>query len=558
MSRLLEQMGYQGENNKCNPITAMSEQALLLSDIMMDAINDSINEDIINRAFAEGYDPFAEGMFSGVNSVAADVKRGMSNGMNMIKELFKKAIQMIKNILRDFLNQEKQLYKLIQDMKNALRDRTRNVKDPRRNMKIITYESLAEASIPINGAPPKSYTEAILFICGLLDQASAGAQGQDTSQGAKQLSQKRSVQQVIQDWLHNWFESVKRLAKPWKKQTQQGGSQNQYDFAHAEKTVTKLIEMQVRGEESQTNKEWMQFLNEMAKAVDSHAKSYMDVTPDAIGSLARMLAAYGLQSDTFNDKKDSKVQVQDFNAVQLEKKNVDANTAYEVTRGLLNDFIDLYVNLNRRKLSRNFKNKEMKLQQMMTKLDRLVDRKNDGNTQRNFNQSGTSLVDQGKSMTEKSLGAGSSYNEIMREVHDYMSEAFGEGLFGNNNGTQNYNTDNGNTNNNSTPNNANANNNEYGGTDNTAGNDPSNTGNLVPYVKAYVVNFSQGTMHCAMFYNAVLKKWNYAVKETLVAYYALTTGSKDNNKTDNVQVPNNNKGNNNNQGNNEEIPTGKL
>ena len=141
MSRLLEQMGYEGENNKCNPITAMSEQALLLSDIMMDAINDSINEDIINRAFAEGYDPFAEGMFSGVNSVAADVKRGMSNGMNMIKELFKKAIQMIKNILRDFLNQEKQLYKLIQDMKNALRDRTRNVKDPRRTMKIITYES---------------------------------------------------------------------------------------------------------------------------------------------------------------------------------------------------------------------------------------------------------------------------------------------------------------------------------------------------------------------------------------------------------------------------------
>ena len=552
MSSLLEQMGYQGENNKCNPITAMSEQALLLSDIMMDAINDSINEDIINRAFAEGYDPYGEGMFSGVNSVAADIKRGVSNGMGMIKELFKKAIQMIKNILRDFLNQEKQLYKLIQDMKNALRDRTQNVRDPKRTMKIITYESLAEASIPINGAPPKSYTEAILFICGLLDQASAGAQGQDTSQGAKQLSQKRSIQQVIQDWIHNWFESVKRLAKPWKKQQQQGGTQNQYDFAHAEKTVTKLIELQIRGEESQTNKEWMQYLNEMAKAIDSKAKSYMDVTPDAIGSLARMLAAYGLQSDAFNDKKDSKVQVQDFNAVQLEKKNVDANNAYEITKGLLNDFIDLYVNLNRRKLSRNFKNKEMKLQQMMTKLDRLVDRKNDGNANRNFNQSGTSLVDQGKSMTEKSLGAGSSYNEIMREVHDYMSEAFGEGLFGNDNGTQNYNN---NQPQQSTANNVN--NNEYGGTDNTAGNDPSNTSNLVPYVKAYVVNFSQGTMHCAMFYNAVLKKWNYAVKETLVAFYALTTGSGNNNKTDNVQVPqNNNKQNN--QGNNEEIPTGKL
>lgn len=555
MSTLLEQMGYQGENNKCNPITAMSEQALLLSDIMMDAINDSINEDIINRAFAEGYDPFAEGMFSGVNSVAADIKRGISNGMGMIKELFKKAIQMIKNILRDFLNQEKQLYKLIQDMKNALRDRTRNVRDPKRTMKIITYESLAEASIPINGAPPKSYTEAILFICGLLDQASAGAQGQDTSQGAKQLSQKRSIQQVIKDWIHNWFESVKRLAKPWKKQTQQGGTQNQYDFAHAEKTVTKLIELQIRGEESQTNKEWMLYLNEMAKAVDSHAKSYMDVTPDAIGSLARMLAAYGLQSDAFNDKKDSKVQVQDFNAVQLEKKNVDANTAYEVTRGLLNDFIDLYVNLNRRKLSRSFKNKEMKLQQMMTKLDRLVDRKNDGNANRNFNQSGTELVNQGKTMTEKSLGAGASYNEIMREVHDYMSEAFGESLFGNNNGTTNANSQPAQQ---STANNAN--NNEYGGTDTTAGDDPSNTSNLVPYVKSYIVNFSQGTMHCAMFYNAVLKKWNYAVKETLVAYYALTTGSGNNNKkTDDVQVPQNNKANNNNnQGNNEEIPTGKL
>ena len=173
---LLEKMGY---HKIGNPVTAMMENATILSEMICDEIDAEFATMVIEAAYAEGLDPYAEGMFGttfnplgGVRSVARDAKQLIGRGWQFIKDMIKKVIEMIKNILKDFFAAERQVGKLLNDCKKALKERIREIRDNNKVMKVITFESLTELNIPIHEAIRGSYSAKLLLMCGLLDKAS--------------------------------------------------------------------------------------------------------------------------------------------------------------------------------------------------------------------------------------------------------------------------------------------------------------------------------------------------------------------------------------------------
>ena len=167
---LLDKLGY----DKNEKLISLGESALNLSDIIITEINNDFNDYIIEKAYSESQ-AYSEGLFNGnlsasIRSAGQYIKDSAADGWQMLKDLFKKAMDMMKSILREFFNQEKHLMKYITDIKKALNDRSRNIKSEERIMEVITYESLAEAKVPIHAALEDSYTAGILTLCDLLDK----------------------------------------------------------------------------------------------------------------------------------------------------------------------------------------------------------------------------------------------------------------------------------------------------------------------------------------------------------------------------------------------------
>lgn len=649
---LLEKMGY---HKIGNPVTAMMENATILSEMMCDEIDAEFSTKVIEASYAEGLDPYAEGMFGttfnplgGVRSVARDAKQLIGRGWQFIKDMIKKVIEMIKNILKDFFAAEKQVGKLLNDCKKALKERIREIRDNNKVMKVITFESLTELNIPIHEAIRGSYSAKLLLMCGLLDKASTqrsdaraksgesyyeyeeeldafgegkgkGAtnstykngrpkpkpnrpkpnananknnqqstentdqpqnqqdtdntsssgtgkteDGQNVDVTGKPTGKTATVDEEIEDQYNEMKNNIHNENADYSNQTKDG--QNASEVSPDIKDYRNFIMAEVKGGRNMSNRNWADLLNEMAKIVNSKARDYLDVNPGMITYVAREMYSYGLYSKRRirGNEKERRVQANDLNLQKLTRYRLRAPDVYDVTSNLLRDFVDLYTELQRQKLSDYFKNKQNALNTLSSKLDRLQNRVNDNNRdgkQNLNNQRGsTAFVDQGRNTNNNQNtntntgnnnanannnpnpnGQSADYIELLNDIYNYSP--YGEGLFNNTGSNNNTNNNNNGQNNNSNP----------SGNGQTVEQD-EDTNNLINYVRAYIVGTSQGLMQAASFYNAILKKWNEACRATIIAFYAVTTTDKKP-----VEINNNFKapdvGNQNNNNSEEEVPT---
>ena len=628
---LLEKMGY---HKIGNPITAMMENATILSEIMCDEIDAEFSTKVIEAAYAEGLDPYAEGMFGttfnplgGVRSVARDAKQLVGRGWQFIKDMIKKVIDMIKNILKDFFAAEKQVGKLLNDCKKALKERIREIRDNNKVMKVITFESLTELNIPIHEAIRGSYSAKLLLMCGLLDKASTqksdaraksgesyyeyeeeldafgerkGAtnstykygrpkpntnanknnqqstentdqpqnqqdtdntsssgtgkteDGQNVDVTGKPTGEPTTVEKELEDGYNEMKNNIHNQNADYSNQTKDG--QNASEVSPDIKDYRNFIMAEVKGGRNMSNRDWADLLNEMAKIVNSKARDYLDVNPGMITYVAREMYSYGLYSKRriHGNEKERRVQANDLNLQKLTKYRLRAPDVYDVTSNLLRDFVDLYTELQRQKLSDYFKNKQNALNTLSSKLDRLQNRVNDNNRdgkQNLNNQRGaTAFVDQGRNMNNNQNtntntgnnnanpnGQSADYIELLNDISNYST--YGEGLFNNTRSSDNKDTR---TDTKSDP----------SGNGQTVEQD-EDTNNLINYVRAYIVGTSQGLMQAASFYNAILKKWNEACRATIIAFYAVTTTDKKPVENNDLKTPDT--GNQNN--NEEEVPT---
>ena len=629
---LLEKMGY---HKVGNPVTAMMENATILSEMMCDEIDAEFSTKVIEASYAEGLDPYAEGMFGttfnplgGVRSVARDAKQLIGRGWQFIKDMIKKVIEMIKNILKDFFAAEKQVGKLLNDCKKALKERIREIRDNNKVMKVITFESLTELNIPIHEAIRGSYSAKLLLMCGLLDKASTqrsdaraksgesynysygldgfgeiwwwnknkdknssneqqsqdsqndSSQNQDTGTSSnengtgktedgqnvdvtgKPTGKTATVDEEIEDQYNEMKNNIHNQNADYSNQTKDG--QNASEVSPDIKDYRNFIMAEVKGGRNMSNRDWADLLNEMAKIVNSKARDYLDVNPGMITYVAREMYSYGLYSKRriHGNEKERRAQANDLNLQKLTKYRLRAPDVYDVTSNLLRDFVDLYTELQRQKLSDYFKNKQNALNTLSSKLDRLQNRVNDNNRdgkQNLNNQRGsTAFVDQGRNTnnnqnTNTNTGNNNANNanannnpnaqsadyiELLNDISNYST--YGEGLFNNTGSNNNTGTQN---NNGSNP----------SGNGQTVEQD-EDTNNLINYVRAYIVGTSQGLMQAASFYNAILKKWNEACRATIIAFYAVTTTDKKPVENNNFKAPDVGNQNNNNNSE-EEVPT---
>lgn len=615
---LLEKMGY---HKIGNPVTAMMENATILSEMMCDEIDAEFSTKVIEAAYAEGLDPYAEGMFGttfnplgGVRSVARDAKQLVGRGWQFIKDMIKKVIEMIKNILKDFFAAEKQVGKLLNDCKKALKERIREIRDNNKVMKVITFESLTELNIPIHEAIRGSYSAKLLLMCGLLDKASTqksdaraksgesynysyGLYGfredekpntqtdaqqnnnnnstEDTSSNGtgktedgknidvtgKPTGEPATVDNELQDGYNEMKNNIHNQNVDYSNQTKDG--KNASEVSPDIKDYRNFIMAEVKGGRNMSNRDWADLLNEMAKIVNSKARDYLDVNPGMITYVAREMYSYGLYSKRRieGNEKERRAQANDLNLQKLTKYRLRAPDVYDVTSNLLRDFVDLYTELQRQKLSDYFKNKQNALNTLSSKLDRLQNRVNDNNRDGNKNlnnqRGSTALVDQGRNTssnqntntntgnnntnnTNNNPNAQSSdYIELLNDISNYST--YGEGLFNNT----------GSTNNTGTQTDTQQNNNSNPGNGQTVEQD-EDTNNLINYVRAYIVGTSQGLMQAASFYNAILKKWNEACRATIIAFYAVTTTDKKPVENNDFKAPDVGNQQNNNE---EDVPT---
>ena len=614
---LLEKMGY---HKIGNPVTAMMENATILSEMMCDEIDAEFSTKVIEASYAEGLDPYAEGIFGttfnplgGVRSVARDAKQLIGRGWQFIKDMIKKVIEMIKNILKDFFAAEKQVGKLLNDCKKALKERIREIRDNNKVMKVITFESLTELNIPIHEAIRGSYSAKLLLMCGLLDKASTqksdaraksgesynysygldgfgedtnnnGQQSQNNTQKTentedtssnngtgktedgqnvdvtgKPTGKTATVDEEIEDQYNEMKNNIHNENADYSNQTKDG--QNASEVSPDIKDYRNFIMAEVKGGRNMSNRDWADLLNEMAKIVNSKARDYLDVNPGMITYVAREMYSYGLYSKRRirGNEKERRVQANDLNLQKLTKYRLRAPDVYDVTSNLLRDFVDLYTELQRQKLSDYFKNKQNALNTLSSKLDRLQNRVNDNNRdgkQNLNNQRGaTAFVDQGRNTnnnqnTNTNTGNNNAnpnaqsadYIELLNDISNYST--YGEGLFNNTRSSDNTGTQN---NNGSNP----------SGNGQTVEQD-EDTNNLINYVRAYIVGTSQGLMQAASFYNAILKKWNEACRATIIAFYAVTTTNKQPEQLESYKTNMNGSDSQQNQNNNseeEEVPT---
>ena len=618
---LLERMGYYKVGN---PVTAMMENATILSEMLCDEIDAEFATKVIEAAYAEGFDPYAEGMFGttfnplgGVRSVARDVGGYIGRGWQFIKDMIKKVIEMIKNILKDFFAAEKQVGKLLNDCKKALKERIREIRDNNKVMKVITFESLTELDIPIHEAIRGSYSAKLLLMCGLLDKASTqrsdaraksgesynyyyGLNGfgeennnqtqnenQDTSQNqqdtdtssngtaktedgkdidvtGKPTGNTATVEEELENGYNEMKNNIHNENVDYSNTTKDGqkASEVSPDF----KDYRNFIMAEVKGGRNMSNRDWADLLNEMAKIVNSKARDYLDVEPGMITYVAREMYSYGLYSKRRiqGNAKERRVQANDLNLKKLDRYRLRAPDVYDVTSNLLRDFVDLYTELQRQKLSDYFKNKQNALNTLSSKLDRLQNRVNDNNRdgkQNLNNQRGaTAFVDQGRNTnnnqnTNTNTGNNNTNNanannnpnaqsadyiELLNDISNYST--YGEALFNN--------TKSGSDNKDTQPSKDSSN---PSGNGQTVEQD-EDTNNLINYVRAYIVGTSQGLMQAASFYNAILKKWNEACRATIIAFYAVTTTDKKPVENNNFKAPDVSNQNNNNNSD-EEVPT---
>lgn len=636
---LLEKMGY---HKIGNPVTAMMENATILSEMMCDEIDAEFSTKVIEASYAEGLDPYAEGMFGttfnplgGVRSVARDAKQLVGRGWQFIKDMIKKVIEMIKNILKDFFAAEKQVGKLLNDCKKALKERIREIRDNNKVMKVITFESLTELNIPIHEAIRGSYSAKLLLMCGLLDKASTqrsdaraksgesynysyGLEGfeegsgkkttnstykngrpnkntdtqtstqnnntqqnnnnntEDTSSSngtgktedgqnvdvtGKPTGEPTTVEQELEDGYNEMKNNIHNQNADYSNQTKDG--KNASEVSPDIKDYRNFIMAEVKGGRNMSNRDWADLLNEMAKIVNSKARDYLDVNPGMITYVAREMYSYGLYSKRRieGNEKERRAQANDLNLQKLTKYRLRAPDVYDVTSNLLRDFVDLYTELQRQKLSDYFKNKQNALNTLSSKLDRLQNRVNDNNRDGNKNlnnqRGSTALVDQGRNTssnqntntntgnnnvnnTNNNPNAQSAdYIELLNDISNYST--YGEGLFNNT----------GSTNNTGTQTDTQQNNNSNPGNGQTVEQD-EDTNNLINYVRAYIVGTSQGLMQAASFYNAILKKWNEACRATIIAFYAVTTTDKKPVENNDFKAPDVGNQQNNNE---EDVPT---
>ena len=614
---LLEKMGY---HKIGNPVTAMMENATILSEMMCDEIDAEFATNVIEAAYAEGLDPYAEGMFGttfnplgGVRSIARDAKQLIGRGWQFIKDMIKKVIEMIKNILKDFFAAEKQVGKLLNDCKKALKERIREIRDNNKVMKVITFESLTELNIPIHEAIRGSYSAKLLLMCGLLDKASTqksdaraksgesynysyGLYGfredekpntqtdaqqnnnnstEDTSSNGtgktedgknidvtgKPTGEPTTVEKELEDGYNEMKNNIHNQNADYSNQTKDG--KNASEVSPDIKDYRNFIMAEVKGGRNMSNRDWADLLNEMAKIVNSKARDYLDVNPGMITYVAREMYSYGLYSKRRieGNEKERRAQANDLNLQKLTKYRLRAPDVYDVTSNLLRDFVDLYTELQRQKLSDYFKNKQNALNTLSSKLDRLQNRVNDNNRDGNKNlnnQRGTTaFVDQGRNMnnnqnTNTNTGNNNANNtnnnpnaqsadyiELLNDISNYST--YGEGLFNNT----------GSTNSTGTQTDTQQNNNSNPGNGQTVEQD-EDTNNLINYVRAYIVGTSQGLMQAASFYNAILKKWNEACRATIIAFYAVTTTDKKPVENNDFKAPDVGNQQNNNE---EDVPT---
>lgn len=574
---LLNDMGYSVQSH----YSALGEDALILSDIILTSVENDLNNQIIDAAYSEGFDPFGEGLFDGsvstaIRSGAQNVKNMAADGWRMLKELFKKAIQMIKNILKEFFNQEKQVGKLIQDINNALKDRQRNIRDENKIMDVITYESLAEAKVPIHACLADSYTEGVMAVMNLLDGIDTANRSGAASEssylwdewkeenlpfyGKGEASNNNNGGNYSKDGknvngnfnnniIKNLMDYIKRRVQSFMSKFK--GNNNQIKLN--QKLMEDWLNKEIKGEDSLTNAEWRSMLDTIAKIVNSSARNYMDIQPNVLQEFIKFRSSYGLYGDSMiGTEKQANQQKNELNLVQFDKRKVAANDVFELTTNMLNDFLQLYRAIQKRKLSKYFDIKGKNLDMLMRKLDSLANRmqsaQSSTNTNNsNFNDRNTATINQGATDNNGGKAESEEMKELLADINNF---GFGEGLFDSSGNPNNSNDNSGNNN----QNNANQ----------TAqkSDNPDDTANMLPYIKGYIVGYSQGTMQAATFYNAVLKKWNEACRRTLVAYYAVTSrGGQDEKRADfdvNTNPNGNNNGNSNNQNNNEEIPTGNM
>lgn len=633
---LLEKMGY---HKIGNPVTAMMENATILSEMMCDEIDAEFSTKVIEASYAEGLDPYAEGMFGttfnplgGVRSVARDAKQLIGRGWQFIKDMIKKVIEMIKNILKDFFAAEKQVGKLLNDCKKALKERIREIRDNNKVMKVITFESLTELNIPIHEAIRGSYSAKLLLMCGLLDKASTqrsdaraksgesyyeyeeeldafgegrgkGAtnygrpkpnantnknnqqstentdqpqnqqdtdntsssgtgkteDGQNVDVTGKPTGEPTTVEQELEDGYNEMKNNIHNQNADYSNQTKDG--QNASEVSPDIKDYRNFIMAEVKGGRNMSNRDWADLLNEMAKIVNSKARDYLDVNPGMITYVAREMYSYGLYSKRRiqGNEKERRVQANDLNLQKLTRYRLRAPDVYDVTSNMLRDFVDLYTELQRQKLSDYFKNKQNALNTLSSKLDRLQNRVNDNNRdgkQNLNNQRGaTAFVDQGRNMNNNQNtntntgnnnanpnGQSADYIELLNDISNYST--YGEGLFNNTRSSDNKDTR---TDTKSDPT----------GNGQTVEQD-EDTNNLINYVRAYIVGTSQGLMQAASFYNAILKKWNEACRATIIAFYAVTTTNKQPEQLESYKTNMNGSDSQQNQNNNseeEEVPT---
>lgn len=620
---LLEKMGY---HKIGNPVTAMMENATILSEMLCDEIDAEFATKVIETAYAEGFDPYAEGMFGttfnplgGVRSVARDAKQLVGRGWQFIKDMIKKVIDMIKNILKDFFAAEKQVGKLLNDCKKALKERIREIRDNNKVMKVITFESLTELNIPIHEAIRGSYSAKLLLMCGLLDKASTqksdaraksgesynysygldgfgeamnnnGQQSQNNTQKTentedtsssngtgktedgqnvdvtgKPTGEPATVETELEDGYNEMKNNIHNVNVDYSNQTKDG--QNASEVSPDIKDYRNFIMAEVKGGRNMSNRDWADLLNEMAKIVNSKARDYLDVNPGMITYVAREMYSYGLYSKRRieGNEKERRAQTNDLNLQKLTRYRLKAPDVYDVTSNLLRDFVDLYTELQRQKLSDYFKNKQNALNTLSSKLDRLQNRVNDNNRDGNKilnNQRGsTAFVDQGRNTssnqnTNTNTGNNNANNaanasknpnpnaqsadyiELLNDISNYST--YGEGLFNNTNkGTNN--SDDKTQDDKSNP----------SGNGQTVQQD-EDTNNLINYVRAYIVGTSQGLMQAASFYNAILKKWNEACRATIIAFYAVTTTDKKPVENNDFKAPDVGNQQNNNE---EDVPT---
>lgn len=616
---LLEKMGY---HKIGNPVTAMMENATILSEMLCDEIDAEFATNVIEAAYAEGLDPYAEGMFGttfnplgGVRSVARDAKQLVGRGWQFIKDMIKKVIDMIKNILKDFFAAEKQVGKLLNDCKKALKERIREIRDNNKVMKVITFESLTELNIPIHEAIRGSYSAKLLLMCGLLDKASTqksdaraksgesynysygldgfgeamnnnGQQSQNNTQKTentedtsssngtgktedgqnvdvtgKPTGEPATVETELEDGYNEMKNNIHNVNVDYSNQTKDG--QNASEVSPDIKDYRNFIMAEVKGGRNMSNRDWADLLNEMAKIVNSKARDYLDVNPGMITYVAREMYSYGLYSKRRieGNEKERRAQANDLNLQKLTKYRLRAPDVYDVTSNLLRDFVDLYTELQRQKLSDYFKNKQNALNTLSSKLDRLQNRVNDNNRDGNKNlnnqRGSTAFVDQGRNTssnqnTNTNTGNNNANNtnnnpnaqsadyiELLNDISNYST--YGEGLFNNT----------GSTNNTGTQTDTQQNNNSNPGNGQTVEQD-EDTNNLINYVRAYIVGTSQGLMQAASFYNAILKKWNEACRATIIAFYAVTTTDKKPVENNDFKAPDVGNQQNNNE---EDVPT---